>query len=172
MKAVKGKWKALLLLNYLCSVIWLLALFAYYWMHYRAGQGGPEIKSNTTSIAVGAFSLFLCNCLFIYVIQTHLPARNLSKRVMILYAGALIIEGLVTLFLFFVFALGILAVLSNDKDAFKDIFISLFLFVLLIVYVLRFIWQVQLMKSLERNAENELKSVLNSIGTDENNNVE
>ncbi|QNA45742.1 hypothetical protein [Lacibacter sediminis] len=167
---LKGKWKALLILNYVNAAFWLIMLLVVILKLYQANQGGAEVKSNIVTVEAGGVIFLLFNILYIYVLKTYFPFRKLTGAIKVIYVLGLVFVGFVALlflitlvFTSFGFYLGKGASNSNGTA------LILCLVVFSIVSLLIFIWQIQLMNVLKRNQENKLNSILNSIGVEESN---
>ena len=171
---LKGKWKALLVLNYISAVVWMLLLLVFAVMVWKEMNGGPAVKFDAFTVGVGVVFQMGINFLFIYVLKAYYPSRKLAGVFKVIYVTALSIIGLLTIGILLMLTVSVILFLSKARSISdsNDFTIIIFFLSLLIVYVLIFSWQTQLINFLERNSERELKSVLSSIGTDENKNVE
>ena len=168
---IKGKWKALLILNYTSAVIWLLMLLIFVLMFWQARQGGPEVKSNAVIVGIGGGILLLFNIFYIYILKTYYPSRKLTGTLKFLYIVGLIFLGGITLIFLFtlIFSIYGLSLHNNGVNDTNALAIVVLLFVFSVICLMLLIWQAQLMSFLEENYASELKSVINSIGVDENN---
>lgn len=173
MTVIKGKWKALLVLNYISAVIWLLMLLVFLLMFWQAKNGGAPVKSNVIVIAIGGGVLLLFNIFYIYVLKTYFPSRRLSGVTKFLYIAGLVFIGVIALLFIGLLSFSTYDTFSNssvDIDIYSIVATSFFL-IFSFLNLFLFIWHFQLIDVLSRNSEENVKSVLDSIGIDDNNSI-
>jgi hypothetical protein len=166
---LKGKWRALLVLNYLSGSVWAIMLLIYLFVLWQKEPGWLEEKAGVVVITIGGMVLILFNIFFIYVLKEYFPAVRLKGLVKFLYFAGLVFVGTLTiLFVFLVFISSLDAFSSGSIDVYGLVTL-IFSSIFAVINSLLVIWHFQLLDILNRNSEKSIESVLNSIGVDENN---
>jgi hypothetical protein len=173
MAVMRSKWKALLVLNYISAIIWLLMLLVFVFMIWQAKQGGNEIKTNVIAISTGGGVIILFNIFYIYVLKAYFPSRILTGIVKLLYITGLVVMSFVALLFLGLLLFSAYDIFSNIGGAIDSysLVTLIFIFFFTIISSLLVFWHFQLIDVLNRNSEEKVKSVLDSIGVDENNSI-
>jgi len=171
MSKLKGKWKALLVLNYLSAAVWAIMLLIYILVLWQAKHNWSEVKANVVTITLGVIALILFNIFFIYVLKEYFPSITLKGLAKFLYVSGLVFVGTLALLfasLVFISSFDGFSNLSGSIDIYSLVTL-IFSFIFAIINSLLFIWHFQLIDVLNRNSEEKMDSVLNSIGVNDNN---
>ncbi|HLP37511.1 hypothetical protein [Lacibacter sp.] len=171
MSKLKGKWKALLVLNYLSAAVWAIMLLIYILVLWQSKHDWSEVKANVVTITLGGIALILFNIFFIYVLKQYFPSITLKGFAKFLYVSGLVFIGTLALLfvsLVFISSFDGFSNLSGSIDVYS-LLTLIFSFIFAIINSLLFIWHFQLIDVLNRNSKEKMESVLNSIGINENN---
>ena len=172
MSKLKGKWKALLVLNYLSAAVWGIMLLTYILIFWRKEAGWLEEKEGVVVVTIGGVTLILFNIFYIYVLKVFFPVVRLRGLAKFFYFAGLVFVGILAILFAFLVFVSSLDLFSNNNTEVYTLVTLIFSFIFTIINSLIVIWHFQLIDILDRNSRERLESVLNSIGVNENSHAE
>lgn len=165
---LKGKWKFLLLLNYVSLCFWFLVFGIILYMLFEAGKKDYEVASNVIAIGVFGVLAALVNVLYIYILRAYFPSRRLIGRYKVFYIIGLVVLGIIAAIFLIALIFGFFKLFYDYKNSdIAGMFSFLTILFIAAVNTLLVVFQAQLLSYLKRNSEIELKSILASIGNSE-----